>query len=154
MNEIEQLYGQYYKDLYGYVFSLTLNHYQTEDIVSNTFLTAINSIHTFKQKSSIKTWLIGIARHEYYAYLKKNPLNMQLDSIQEPTYLPIDNNTEEILKAIQNFEEPLRQIMVLRLINQLSFVEIGMVVGRSETYSRVSFFRGKQKLVEVLNDEM
>lgn len=154
MNEIEQLYEQYYKDLYGYVFSLTLNHDQTEDIVSNTFLAAINSIHTFKQKSSIKTWLIGIARHEYYAYLKKNPLNMQLDCIQEPSYVPMNNQTEQILKAIQKFEEPLRQIMILRLINQLSFAEIAVVIGRSETYSRVSFFRGKQKLAEVLLDEM
>lgn len=77
-----------------------------------------------------------------------------MEKIQEPSYLLADNHTEQILKVIQTFEEPLRQIMILRLINQMSFMEIGQIVQRSETYTRVSFFRGKQKLVEVLRHEM
>lgn len=155
MKEIELLYEQYYTDLYRYIFSLTLNHYHAEDIVSNTFLSAINSIHTFKHKSSIKTWLIGIARHEYYTFLKKNPINLSIDKIHEPAIVPIfiDNQTEQIIKIVKTFDEPQRQILILRFINQLSFLEISQIVNQSENYCRVSFFRGKQKLVEVLKHD-
>ena len=55
VQEIERLYQTYADDLYRYVFSLTLNHYQTEDIVSQTFLAAIRSIETFRGDSSIKS---------------------------------------------------------------------------------------------------
>lgn len=155
LNEIELLYKQYYPDLYRYIFSLTLNHYHAEDIVSSTFFAAINSIHTFKHQSSIKTCLIGIARDEYYSFLKKNPMNLSIDEIGEraTSSVSIDNQTEQIIKIMQTFDDPQRQIVILRLINQLSFLEISQIVNQSESYCRVSFFRGKQKLVEVLKHD-
>ena len=39
------------------------------------------------------------------------------------------------------------------LISELPFADIAQLTGRSEAYCRVSFFRAKQKLMEVLQDE-
>ena len=154
VQEIERLYQTYADDLYRYVFSLTLNHYQTEDIVSQTFLAAIRSIETFHGDSSIKSWLIGIARHEYFSYIKKNPSVYTLDHVPEMSETSqVDNTTEEVLKLIQTFDTPTKEILILRLINQLSFVEIGRILKRSENYCRVNFFRNRQKLARLLKDD-
>lgn len=154
MQEIEKLYLQYYEDLYRYVFSLTLNHYQSEDIVSGTFLAAIRSIEKFRGDSSVKSWLIGIARHEYFAYIKKNPPVNNLDHLPElSTNCPIDSMTEQVLKLIQTFDTPIKEILILRLINQLSFVEIGRVLHLSENYCRVTFFRNRKKLATLIKEE-
>lgn len=152
--EIERLYQTYSDDLYRYVFSLTLNHYQTEDIVSQTFLVAIRAIEKFRGDSSIKSWLIGIARHEYFSYIKKNPSVYTLDHVPEMSETSqVDNTTEEVLKLIQTFDIPTKEILILRLINQLSFVEIGRILKRSENYCRVNFFRNRQKLAHLLKDD-
>ena len=57
------------------------------------------------------------------------------------------------MEAIRALPEPQRQITVLRLISELPFADIAQLTGRSEAYCRVSFFRAKQKLMEVLQDE-
>ena len=54
----------------------------------------------------------------------------------------------------KNMNEPVREVMYLRLISNLSFAEIGEIIGKTENWTRVTFFRGKQKIVkEILKDE-
>lgn len=154
MEDINKLYNMYAKDIYKFIISISLNHEVAEDIMQSTFLSAIKSIHTFKGHSSVKTWLFGIAKNEYYSYLRKNPRNLKLEDINEIHY--IQENKElymSIMKKIQQLKEPQKQIVILRIINDMSFKEIGAVVGKSENYCRVNFFREKQKLLEDVKDE-
>ena len=58
-----------------------------------------------------------------------------------------------IMKKIKELKEPQKQIVILRIINDMSFAEIGEVVGKSENYCRVNFFREKQKLWEDIKNE-
>ena len=44
--------------------SLTNDAFISEDLVSETFLSSIRSIHRFKGESSIKIWLFSIARNK------------------------------------------------------------------------------------------
>lgn len=61
---------------------------------------------------------------------------------------------KEILQLIHDMNEPVREVMYLRLISNLSFAEIGEIIGKTENWTRVTFFRGKQKIVkEILKDE-
>ena len=55
---------------------------------------------------------------------------------------------------IHAMNEPVREVMYLRLISNLSFAEIGEIIGKTESWTRVTFFRGKQKIVEeILKNE-
>ncbi|MDX5475784.1 MAG: RNA polymerase sigma factor, partial [Bacillaceae bacterium] len=71
MKEIEELYIQYKQDVYQYLLSLTHNPTLSEDILSDTFVSAITSINTFKGHSSVKTWLFSIARNTWLQRLRK-----------------------------------------------------------------------------------
>ena len=154
MEDINKLYDIYAKDIYKFIMSIALNHEVAEDIMQSTFLSAIKSIHTFKGHSSVKTWLFGIAKNEYYTYLRKNPRNLKLEDINEIHYIQENNELYmSIMKIIQELKEPQKQIVILRIINDMSFAEIGEVVGKSENYCRVNFFREKQKLWEDIKNE-
>ena len=54
----------------------------------------------------------------------------------------------ELFKALHNFDAASREVMYLRLTGELSFAEIGNIMGKTETWARVTFYRGKQKLVK------
>lgn len=154
MEDINRLYDMYAKDIYKFIVSIASNHEVAEDIMQSTFLNAIKSIHTFKGHSSVKTWLFGIAKNEYYAYLRKNPKNLKLEDINDIHYIQENNELHmSIMKKIQELKEPQKQIVILRIINDMSFKEIGAVVGKSENYCRVNFFREKQKILEAIKDE-
>lgn len=154
MEDINELYNMYAKDIYKFIISLTLNHEAAEDIMQNTFISAIKSINTFKGHSTVKTWLIGIAKNEYYTYLRKSPININLDDVCDIPYKDEDREVYmSIMEEIYKLSDPQKQILILRLINELSFKEIGYIVGRSENYCRVNFFREKQKIWEALKYE-
>jgi len=52
----------------------------------------------------------------------------------------------KLYKALQNLDANTREVMYLRLTGDLTFKEIGKVLGKTENWARVTFFRGKQKL--------
>ena len=55
---------------------------------------------------------------------------------------------KEILQLIHGMDEPVREVMYLRLISNLTFAEIGEIIGKTENWTRVTFYRGKQKIVK------
>ncbi len=54
----------------------------------------------------------------------------------------------EILRYIHALKEPVREVMYLRLVGNLSFAQVGEILGKSENWARVNFYRGKRKIVE------
>lgn len=53
------------------------------------------------------------------------------------------------IKALPNAH---KEVVVLRLIADLSFREIGDLMGQSENWARVTFYRAKLKLKERVDD--
>ena len=124
--------------------------------MQSTFLSAIKSLDTFKGNSSVKTWLIWIAKNEYYTYRRKNPLSNSLEDVGANNFIykeEYNHNYNTVINEISKLDETNKEIAILRLINDLTFKEIGVITGKSENYCRVSFFRIKKKLWEVLKDE-
>ena len=52
----------------------------------------------------------------------------------------------DLLKRIYSLEGPVKDVLYLRLFGDLSFKEIGDVLGKTENWARVTFYRGKEKL--------
>ena len=64
------------------------------------------------------------------------------------------NEPIALLKRLHGLEEPLREVMYLRAFGALSFREIGDILGRTENWARVTFYRGKERLKkEMIPDE-
>lgn len=53
-----------------------------------------------------------------------------------------------LYKKIQLLNETMRNVIYLRLVSDLSFLEIGEIMGKSETWARVTYYRAKNKLME------
>ena len=72
MTDFEELYKDYFRDVYLYVKSLSGDDRIAEDITSETFLKALQSIDSFKGNCDIRVWLCQIAKNSYFSYLRKN----------------------------------------------------------------------------------
>jgi RNA polymerase sigma-70 factor (ECF subfamily) len=60
--------------------------------------------------------------------------------------------SEEIVKEINELKEPDRSIVLLRILAEYSFAEIGKLVNKSENYCRVIYYRAKNKLRKELKE--
>lgn len=161
MYDIEELYNDYAKSIYKYIYSLCRNESLSEDIVQETFLVASENINKFKGESKLSSWLCSIAKYILYGKMKKDR-KISKFSVEEieniiPEYSLIDEdifkNEEKMFlyKQIQNLDEETRNIMYLRILGNLSYEEISEITGKSVNSIRVKFFRGKEKIIKEKN---
>ena len=80
---LAELFEQYYKDVYTYLYHLSRDPSLSEDLASEVFLETVKSVSTFRGESDIKTWLFSIARHRWFAYLKQKNRQVQTESIYD-----------------------------------------------------------------------
>ena len=127
---------------------------------------AVRSIHRYDESCQMSTWLCAIAKNQYRVYQRKHPPTESIDhvgieNISENNKIVHSAETDvmnelsrlALLKKMHACDEPFREILYLRVFGELSFREIGDVLGRSENWARVTYYRGKEKLRKVLEED-
>lgn len=156
MQNMEQIYEQYFETINKYLFCLTHNNDISEELTQETFYKAVKKIHTYKGECKISVWLCQIAKNSWYDYCKKNKkvtrIKEELLEVQEKytTEEKVISNDEKMLlyKKMQALDEKTREVIYLRITGELSFKEIGIILNQTENWARVTFYRGKNQLKE------
>lgn len=159
MDAMEQIYLEHAKTVYGFLLSRTHDPDLAEDLTQETFFQAVRGIDKFQGNSSISTWLCAIAKNLWREHLRKQAKeNTILNAEDVPPPIMEDGSTPkwddlEVLKAVHRLNDPMREVMYLRLSSNLTFGQIGEILGKSENWARVTYYRGKEKIVEEVNHE-
>lgn len=154
---MEELYRQNAKMVYHFLWKMCGDQYLAEELTQETFLQAYKSIERYDGSCKISVWLCQIAKHLYYQYLEKHKRELAED-MREKQAEDAAANTEkqaltrmellEVLKEMQELPDKMREVMYLRMSTDLSFREIGEILGKSENWTRVNFYRGKERLLK------
>lgn len=158
MWDMDGIYKEYAELVYKYLFSLSLDAHTAEELTQETFYRAILSIDTYNERCKMSTWLCQISKHLWYQELDKRrrkatkPLDETLPDHSQLVEAAVLNAQEKMsmFRMLHNLSEPTREVMYLRLSGELSFREIGELLNQSESWARVTFYRGKKKLMEGL----
>ncbi|MCQ4922469.1 sigma-70 family RNA polymerase sigma factor [Tissierella carlieri] len=157
MTEFEEIYSEYFKDVYRYVLCLSKNESIAEDITQETFFKALKNIDSFKGNCKMSVWLCQIAKNSYFSYLKKKQNNFEsIEDIADvfdsgfEQILADDESVFEIHKILHNLEEPYKEVFTLRFFGDLSFSKIAELFGKTESWARVTYHRARIKLKEKL----
>jgi RNA polymerase sigma-70 factor (ECF subfamily) len=67
----QSLFLEFQSQLKSYLYRLTANRNEMEDLAQDTFVLAFENIHTFRSESTLKTWVFTIATHHAMKHLKK-----------------------------------------------------------------------------------
>ena len=156
-----ELFDHYYKDIYTYLYSLCHDASLSEDLTSEVFLEVIKSIASFRGESDIKTWLFSIARHRWYAYLRKKTHQIPTESIHnlyDSNFAGIQqsdfpSDLEQMMQGLLEMEPKLNQNVFQMRLEGYSYFEIASKLHISESSARVIFFRMKAKMKKFLEQE-
>ena len=152
---MEEIYREYCKPVYLYLYSLCHERDLAEDLTQETFYRATKSIHSFSGNCKLLTWLCQIGKHLWYQEIDKRKRRGQsLPLTEETAAAPSDMQSDIesyegrviLFQSMQSLDPQVREIMYLRVMGDLSFKQIGDVIGVSENYARVTFYRAKEKL--------
>lgn len=161
--DIKSVCEEYYQSVYGYLVTITGGNYDlAEELTQETFYRAIKNAGKFREDCKMSTWLCQIAKYTFYQHLdKKNrrkevsmdaAIEVAMEQQLEKEYISNEQKLE-IYKKIQKLESPTKDVLMLRLSGELSFREIGEILGKTENWARVTFYRGKQMLGKELGKD-
>ena len=151
MDDMEQIYQAHARTVYKFLLSQCRDADLAEELTQETFYQAVRSIDRFKGDCKVSVWLCQIAKHLWYQHLRRRrpeePLpedGLPAPSAEEDTLAR--QGHLDLLRRIHGLPPNTREVVYLRAFGGLSFREIGDVLGRTETWARVTFYRGKETL--------
>ncbi|MDU1414269.1 MAG: sigma-70 family RNA polymerase sigma factor [Clostridium sp.] len=158
MKDIEEYYKVHGKKIYFYLLAMVHDNNLAEELTQETFYQAMKTIEKYRGECKPSVWLCQIAKHVWYRYLEKNKKceMISIDALNTDIADSYDVNSEvvnqisklEFYKKLRKLDENVKEIVYLRISSDLSFAEIGEIVGKSENCVRVTFYRAKKKLME------
>ncbi len=149
---------------HGAVFRTCVAILGEEDLAADAsqdcFIKAFKAIGRFRGDAAFRTWLLAIAGNEARGYLRKagrrkeRPLE-DVSAIAAPGDDPsrevtLRSEAARIREAVHRLPDKQRLSVTLRIDDDLSFREIGEIIGSSEGSARVNYHHGIRRLRELL----
>ncbi len=134
---LRQLMDRYGDEIWKYAYVLTKDREMAKDIAQDVFIKAHYNIHAFRGQSSVRTWLLAIARNQSLNYLTSSYFRKiglrdmvrprQSSPSAETAYLA-RQSAKEIWDVIFGLSKKLREVLVLDLEHELSVQEAAQVL--------------------------
>ena len=153
----EELFTRYSAAVFGYLHRMSEDRHLAEDLTSETFYRAMRALDGFRGDSSMKTWLLRIARNLYLDRKKRDERSSSLEDLEERGMVPMaggadpesqlirDEESEAAWRALRALPEDDRSILLLSAQEELSCREIAEVLGISVTAVKTRIFRARRR---------
>jgi RNA polymerase sigma-70 factor, ECF subfamily len=162
----EELISRYEQPIYGMVYRLLGNQTDACDVVQEVFLKVFRGVHSFREQSSLRTWIYRIAvneahnhrrwflrhsRHEISIENEGEDHGNSVEQAADPGRSPYEQavNSENrtlIERALTRVNPIFRTAVVLRDIQNLSYEEIAEILQVSLGTVKSRILRGREAL--------
>jgi len=161
-----EIYQRLYDRVYAYVLHQVGNRTHAEDITAGVFVGALEKLDGFSWKGAgFSAWIFRIARNDvldHFRQSRKRERELAItDEIRElPAKTSVAGSVEaawsatELLQAIRKLSVDQQQVVLLRLVGNLSNRQIGEVLSRSEGAVKALQHRALGNLRNLLMDSM
>lgn len=160
----KQLSIKYGKAIYVQVYRMVRNDEQTKDVVQNILIKIWTNLSSFRQDSSLYSWIFRITHNEALNFLQKEKrrATVSLDTSivqiipgnQILDLLGPEKITELLMQAIQSLPEKQALVFQLKYFQELKYTEIADLTGTSEGALKASFHLASQKIEEFLKKQL
>lgn len=134
---LEELYSRYSTAVFGYLLALTPDRRIGEEVLQDTFVAAWRSASGYQGRSSVRTWLFGIARRRAHDALRRRRLNVTSDEelavLADPEPGPEESSLaaarqEELTARVSRLAPQHREALTLFFFHDLSHEETAEVL--------------------------
>ena len=151
-----ELYRRYVPRVYRYHMAHTGNVKDAEDLTSQTFISALEGLKSYRGDGSFAAWILGIASKKRLMFFRGRKPEVPLDDalhLPSPS-LPTDRaahqrlRLESLARALKTISPERAEAVVLSYFGGLSNQEIGATLRKSEAAVKMLVSRGLQDLRE------
>lgn len=164
---LRDLFAAYAKPIYNFIYRHVLNEKDAEDISQDVFVSAWKNLRKFDPEKSFRPWLFTIARNAALNWIKKKKPALFSEFENEAGENALEENLESeiplpdeifarkdaakaVNEALSRLKKEHRLVLLLRYEEDMTFEEIGKVLGEPMNTVKTRHFRGLLKLKEEL----
>jgi RNA polymerase sigma-70 factor (ECF subfamily) len=147
-----QLYRHYVKRIYNYHYRHTGNIVEAEDLTSQTFYRALRAINKYRHQGiPFQAWLFRIAHnlvvnwyrdHGRQKWVSIDNVDPLLSEAYSPhAQLETAEERQLLLDVIETLPEDRKTLIILKFVEKMTNVEIGVVLGKTEGAVKALYHR-------------
>ncbi|GAB4117585.1 MAG: RNA polymerase sigma factor SigW [Candidatus Caldatribacteriota bacterium] len=160
-----RLIDNYRHMIYNLAYRMSNNLQEAEDIAQETFIKAFQYLDHFNPNYKFSTWLYQIAlniirdrfkKKEIFSYSLDTPKEgadteslppEPVDHTHNPEYILTRKEEAELIqRAINALPLKYKEVIILRHIQDLSYLEIARILKLSESTVKIRLFRAREQL--------
>lgn len=146
------LYERYVDRIYGYIYHRVGNVQEAEDLTARTFYRALDNLHSYEDRGApFAAWLFRIA-HNLMANWHRDRSRRRFLSLDRlwahraeddspEDHVEQEENREALWSAINRLPEERRNLLLWKFGSQMSNLEIGELMNKSESAIKSLYFR-------------
>ena len=153
---VRDLFCNYEKGLYGYLWQMLKHQQDCEDALQDTFRKALEALPAYREENHFKSWLFRIGHNTGVEIIRRRKRTVEMpdtleDHLDAPSPGPHESliqreRKDELHDAIAALPESERAVVLLRLQEELSFKEIAQIVDAPLGTVLARMHKAKQRL--------
>ncbi|MBN7773833.1 RNA polymerase sigma factor [Clostridium aminobutyricum] len=152
----ENYLTQHIDSAYRFAYTYAKNREDAEDIVNESIIKAIKSIHHLQMPEHIKPWFYKIIVNTALTYLKRKSKISYLDyeNVTDTEGIEDDYSELTINSLIEKLDLKYKSIIVLRFLEDMSLSEISQILDINENTVKTRLYNALKLLkVDMEGDE-
>jgi RNA polymerase sigma-70 factor (ECF subfamily) len=161
VDAVQELYLEYRKPIYGFLFRLARDRNVADDLFQNTWLKVSGAVRRLRDDTELKAWLFTVARNEYRSYRRWQLVDVSRvflfyrDREQPVLEAPHPNDESGALTAIERGLGLLapsdREVLLLVCVEGMAPPQAAAVLGISHAALRQRLGRARARLKSTLS---
>jgi RNA polymerase sigma-70 factor (ECF subfamily) len=146
-----ELCRRYYAAMAAIAYAVLTDHQLAEDAAQESFARALVNLKNLKNKNRFAPWLAAICRNVAKDMVAARAKRINAGDLSNT--VRNDSDEENILavrRAIEQLPAPAKELIVLRYYNNLSYEQIGSILGISRATINGRITRAKRKMAKYL----
>jgi len=166
----DQLVLRHQARVFNFVYQCLHNAHDAQDVAQDVFVKVYFALNRFREEAQFSTWVYQITRNAMLNHIRKHSKykNVSLEQTEETTGKVLEDSSasaqspdasavaaereEELGRAIAQLSPKLREVLVMREIDDLSYDDLSQVLKCSIGTIKSRLARARDSLRELLGD--
>lgn len=162
------LYERYFDRVHNFAYARLRNRADAEEVAQETFVSVFRSLDSFAGRSSLLSWIYGIAKNTVNNHLRRaRAIDQRIERAEEELvrnaytfesaspeeHARYRRCTDAALRSLEEVSDWQAEVFALRHFENLPIQEIADRMSRSNDAIRSSLYRVKRMIVEAVETE-
>lgn len=154
--EFARLISEHKETIYTICLMNAADQDEAQDIMQEVLINLWRSLNSYRGECNIRTWIWRISTNTCITYYRKEKKQRETLKLDVQDLLKVDDEDNRQIQMLHNRVHRLRpfdRAVVLLWMENLSYEEIGQILGISAKNVSVRLFRIKEQLRQMSNPE-